>query len=104
MDGCCKKADFNRLAKEFSISPVLARIMVNRGIKTDDEFRQYLYGNLDSLHDGHKMKDMDRGCRLLCKAIDEGQLICIASDFDVDGVFPDIFCGGASVRQEAGPM
>ncbi len=82
-----KKADFNRLAKEFSISPVLARIMVNRGIKTDDEFRQYLYGDLDSLHDGHKMKDMDRGCRLLCKAIDEGQLICIASDFDVDGVF-----------------
>lgn len=33
-----KKADFNRLAKTFSISPVLARIMVNRGLKTDEEF------------------------------------------------------------------
>lgn len=82
-----KKADFNRLAKEFSITPVLARIMVNRGIKTDDEFRQYLYGDLNSLHDGRRMKDMDRGLELLCSAIKEGQLICIASDFDVDGVF-----------------
>ena len=26
-----RKADFNRLAEKFSISPVLARIIVNRG-------------------------------------------------------------------------
>ena len=82
-----RKADFNRLAEKFSISPVLARIIVNRGIRTDEEFQQYLYGNLESLRDGRSMKDMDRGLELLCRAVAENQLICIASDFDVDGVF-----------------
>lgn len=82
-----KKADFNRLSKTFSISPVLARIMVNRGLKTDEEFQQFLYGDLSGLHSPKKMKDMDRGIACICKAIDDGQLICIASDFDVDGVF-----------------
>lgn len=56
-----KRADFNRLSEIFGISPVLARIMVNRGLKTDEEFEQFLYGNLDSLHRPEKMKDMDLG-------------------------------------------
>ena len=56
-----KKADFNRLAETFSISPVLARIMVNRGIKSDEEFQRFLYGDLSALHRPGKMKDMDRG-------------------------------------------
>ena len=33
------------------------------------------------------MKDMDKGLECIRRAIDGGQLICIASDFDVDGVF-----------------
>jgi single-stranded-DNA-specific exonuclease len=82
-----KKADFNRLAKTFSISPVLARIMINRGLKTDEEFQQFLYGDLSALHRPEKMKDMDRGVECIRRSIDGGQLICIASDFDVDGVF-----------------
>ena len=82
-----KKADFNRLAKTFSISPVLTRIMVNRGLKTDEEFQQFLYGDLSALHRPEKMKDMDRGVECIRRSIDGGHLICIASDFDVDGVF-----------------
>ena len=35
-----KKADFNRIGQQFKISPVLARIMVNRGIKTDEEIQK----------------------------------------------------------------
>ena len=74
-----KKADFNRLAKTFSISPVLARLMVNRGLKTDEEFQQFLYGDLSVLHRPEKMKDMDRGLECIRRAIDGGQLICIAT-------------------------
>lgn len=82
-----RKADFNRIGQTFSVSPVTARIMVNRGLKTDDEFRQYLYGDLNGLHDPRKMKDMDKGLACICQSIKEERLICIASDFDVDGVF-----------------
>ena len=46
-----RKADFNRIARMCSVSPVLARIMVNRGLKEDEEFQKYLYGDLSCLHD-----------------------------------------------------
>ena len=37
-----KKADFNKIAKEFGISPVTARILRNRGLTQDEEFRKFL--------------------------------------------------------------
>ena len=82
-----KKADFNQIGQTYNVSPVLARIMVNRGLKTDEEFRKYLYGGLDDLYDPRTMKDMIRGVTLLAEVIRNNEPICIASDFDVDGVF-----------------
>lgn len=82
-----KKADFNRIAETFHISPVLARIMVNRGLKTDEEFQKYLYGSLNELHRPETMKDIQKGVALVRDAIEKKQPIYIASDFDVDGVF-----------------
>lgn len=34
-----KKADFNAIGKKYNINPVLARIMVNRGITQEDQIR-----------------------------------------------------------------
>lgn len=82
-----KKADFNRISQMFHVSPVLARIMVNRGIKTDEEIQKYLYGDLNDLNDPIQMKDMEKGVHLIVEKIRLGKTICIASDFDVDGVF-----------------
>ena len=82
-----KRADFNQISKKFNISPVLARIMVNRGLKSDEEFEKYLYGDLSCLQDPKCMKDLKKGVDLMTKMISEQRKICIASDFDVDGVF-----------------
>ena len=82
-----RKADFNSIGKRFSIDPVLARIIINRGLKTEEEIDRYLNGNLTQLHDGMQMKDMQKGVELLCQAVKEHTLVCIASDFDVDGIF-----------------
>ena len=96
-----RKADFNRIARMCSVSPVLARIMVNRGLKEDEEFQKYLYGDLSCLHDPEDMKDMKAGVDCIVRSIKENQNICIASDFDVDGVFAGyilwrgiLLCGG----------
>ena len=82
-----KKADFNRIGQMFHVSPVLARIMVNRGIKTDEEIQKYLYGNLEDLYDPESMKDLKKGVDRIAELIRDHQKVCIASDFDVDGVF-----------------
>ena len=61
-----KRADFNELAASFSISPVLARIMINRGVPPE-EIGTYLHGTLDDLPDPGLMKDLDRAAEILIR-------------------------------------
>ena len=81
-----KKADFNHIAAEFGISPVLARIIRNRDIVTEEEVRYFLHGTLADLHDPHLLKGMKEGSAFLYAAIREKKQIRIIGDYDVDGI------------------
>lgn len=82
-----KKADFNSIADKYGISPVLARIMVNRGVKEEEQIRKYLYGTIEDLYEPTLLHQMDLAVKLLTDAVKQGKTIAIASDFDVDGIF-----------------
>ena len=53
-----KKADFNAIGKKYNISPVLARIMVNRGVKEEEQIQKYLRGTLEDLYEPTLLLDM----------------------------------------------
>lgn len=82
-----KRADFETIAGELGVLPVVVRCMVNRGMDTVSKMKQYLYGTRDDLHDPYLMKDMRKAETLLHNVIQEGKKIAIASDFDCDGIF-----------------
>ena len=65
MDGFRQKADFQKLAAEFGIDPVTARLIRNRDIVGEEAMREYLYGDLTWLHDPHLLKDMDKSVGIL---------------------------------------
>lgn len=81
-----KKADFNRIADEFGIDPVIARIIRNRDIITDDEIRLYLQGNEKDLHDPRSLRDVEKAAGILKEKIEQGKKIRIIGDYDVDGI------------------
>lgn len=81
-----KKADFDLIARTFGITPVLARLAVNRGIGSNAALEQYLRPSLKYLHNPSAMKDMEKTCTVLEKKIAEGKHIRIIGDYDVDGV------------------
>ena len=81
-----KRADFNGLAKELGVSPVSVRIMRNRGLETKDAMERYLYGTLDGLYDGGRMKNMGEAVAVLIKKLREEKRIRIIGDYDIDGV------------------
>ncbi|MBR2274927.1 MAG: DHH family phosphoesterase, partial [Lachnospiraceae bacterium] len=83
---CNKKGDFTGIAERYHISPMLARIMINRGITTDSEIERYLTGDLSELNDPHLLKDMDKGVALLADRIRQEKTIFIIGDYDIDGV------------------
>lgn len=80
-----KRADFDALGRKFDINPVVARILVNRGLE-EAEFETFLHPELDKLHDPFLMEDMNQAVRIICHDIEEGHPIRIVSDYDVDGV------------------
>ncbi len=81
-----KRADFDKWAKEFQISPVLARIIRNRDLTEEEQVRKFLYGKLEDCHSPWLLKDMDKAVGLLQDAITEKLFIRVIGDYDVDGI------------------
>lgn len=81
-----KKADFYGIAEKYDISPIIARIIRNREIISEEEIDFYLNGTIADLYDGMLMKDMDRAVEILAEKIREEKPIRIIGDYDIDGV------------------
>lgn len=81
-----KRADFNKWAEEFGISPVLARILRNRELTEEAEIRKFLWGTLQDCYSPWLLKDMDRAVELILEAVAEDCHIRVIGDYDVDGI------------------
>lgn len=77
-----KKEDFNTISQKFHIDPVIARIIVNRGITNIDK---YLNGTVTDMYEPFLMKDMDKAVSLIKESISQNEKIRIIGDYDVDG-------------------
>ncbi len=81
-----KKADFDKIAEKYHITPVMARIMRNRDLVEDADIEKYLYGNLEDLYDPLLMKGMKKAAEIIAEKIAEGARIRVIGDYDVDGI------------------
>lgn len=81
-----RRADFTAIGQQFGIDPVVARVIVNRGVTDKKGINMYLRGNAADMHDPELMKDMIIGAELLLSKIKDEKCIRIISDYDVDGV------------------
>ncbi|PLX16763.1 MAG: single-stranded-DNA-specific exonuclease RecJ, partial [Marinilabiliales bacterium] len=77
--------DNEKLAKELNIEPVLANLLVQRGVRTFDQARAFFRPQLDDLYDPFLMKDMNHAIERIGKAIQKKEKILVYGDYDVDG-------------------
>lgn len=75
----------SKYMQEFNLSEVVARVLLQRGVKLED-VAEFLNPNLLYLHDPFLIKGMDRAIRRIKKAIDENEQIVVYGDYDVDGI------------------
>ncbi len=73
------------LARELTIDKPLAHLLIQRGIKTFEEARNFFRPDLANLHDPFLMKDMDVAIERIREAIQSGEKVMIYGDYDVDG-------------------
>ncbi|MBR1693127.1 MAG: single-stranded-DNA-specific exonuclease RecJ [Lachnospiraceae bacterium] len=81
-----KRADFDRLAERFGISPVLARIIRNRDVIEESDIDKFLHGTRAQFYSPWLFKDMDRAVSILDEKIRQKAKIRIVGDYDIDGV------------------
>lgn len=73
------------LSKAININFCLSAILLQRGVETYQQAKDFFRPSLDHLHDPFLMKDMDRAVARIKNAIDAQQKILIYGDYDVDG-------------------
>ena len=73
------------LAQALQVDQFVATLLVQRGIETFEEARQFFRPKLTDLHDPYLMKDMDKAVSRIELAIKNNENILVFGDYDVDG-------------------
>lgn len=85
--GCKVSADeITALARDMNIPVAAARLLAVRGLIDRDEINDYFASDLNLLHYPGDLKDLDRGCDILWRAIRAGDEIAVFGDYDADGI------------------
>lgn len=80
-----EKEENEKLVNELNIDPVLANLLLQRGVKTFDQAKAFFRPKLDDLYDPFLMKDMNLAIDRIEKAIQNNENILVYGDYDVDG-------------------
>lgn len=76
-----------QLSEDLGCSPVLCQLLIQRGIKTFAEAKNFFRPQLSELHDPFLMNDMQKAVDRLNQAMrDKRQKILVYGDYDVDGI------------------
>ena len=74
-----------KLKEALNVEEFVATLLVQRGIETFEEARQFFRPTLKDLHNPYLMKDMDKAVERIELAIENGENILVFGDYDVDG-------------------
>ena len=82
----CDDAAADALAAALKISPVVAKLLCQRGLGDPELAERFLNPSLDHLHDPMLLADMGVAVERILGAIARKEKIAIHGDYDVDGV------------------
>lgn len=80
------RAEVDRLVSTERVPPLVATLMVNRGLHAGDEAKAHLGADLHALHDPMLLPGMKEGTARILAAIEAKEPILVHGDYDVDGV------------------
>ena len=79
------EAAVSLLEQELNIDRSLSQILVQRGIKTFKQAKDFFRPQMSQLHDPFLMMDMDKAISRIDQAVEKAEKILIYGDYDVDG-------------------
>ncbi|MET0944872.1 MAG: single-stranded-DNA-specific exonuclease RecJ [Flavobacterium sp.] len=73
------------LAQALNVEDFVATLLIQRGIETFEDAKNFFRPSLEHLHDPYLMKDMDKAVARIESAIENQENILVFGDYDVDG-------------------
>ena len=80
-----QEAKGSELAKSLGISPVLGKLLIERGIDSVEDAKAFFHPQLSGLLNPFLFKDMDKAVARLNAALGRKERILVYGDYDVDG-------------------
>lgn len=80
-----QKEKIQALQNALQVDEIVATLLVQRGIETFEQAKQFFRPTLEDLHDPYLMKDMDKAVNRIESAITNNERILVFGDYDVDG-------------------
>ena len=80
-----EKEKVQALQNALQVDEIVATLLLQRGIESYEQAKQFFRPTLDDLHDPFLMKDMDKAVARIELAIENQENILIFGDYDVDG-------------------
>ncbi|MEA2021740.1 MAG: DHH family phosphoesterase, partial [Candidatus Caldatribacteriota bacterium] len=74
------------MSRELNISPILAQLLINRGMKDSSEIKKFLKADFENLNNPNLFTDMTKALDRIIYAIKHDERILIYGDYDVDGL------------------
>jgi single-stranded-DNA-specific exonuclease len=65
---------------------IIAKLLVNRNLDTDEKKREFFESGIEGLHDPLIFKDMKKAVELIKKSVADKKKIMVFGDYDVDGI------------------
>ena len=81
-----KKFDYKKISREFGVSEILAKLLVNRDIIKKEDIDIFLDPQMNKLSSPETMKDLVKGSNIILDKIKKNKKLRIVGDYDVDGV------------------
>ncbi len=79
------KEQVQQLVEALQINPLLCELLVQRGVYTYEQAKEFFRPSLEHLHDPFLMKDMDKAVSRILMALEKEQNVLLYGDYDVDG-------------------
>jgi single-stranded-DNA-specific exonuclease len=76
----------DEIAAQLSVSPVLATILVARGLNSFEDCRRFFNPDPADLHDPFSFSQMSIAVKRIGEAIDNAEPLTVYGDYDVDGI------------------
>jgi single-stranded-DNA-specific exonuclease len=79
------RGGIERLGRALRLPPIVAQLLLNRGLSDPEAARRFLEAPLNGLHPPDRLPGVAEAADRLLKAAHDGRRICVYGDYDVDG-------------------